>query len=212
LLPERATIHFRVRRAPTSRNSRLELKLITSNSRGKKLLWGSLIGIAGLLALAGCTSEPTAETPETSLSSLPASPITDKTVRCLNDAGWDATRSPSGGFNGPPNLNSAQLEKYDEASAECSAKTGWDTAWTDLSDAQIEELYGQELVEQKCLAEAGYDGGPPPSLQSYQDNFHTADQYYAIQNIHPETLEGGKFNELISKCPPPSWFLNLKGL
>jgi hypothetical protein len=161
-------------------------------------------------SLAGC-SQPT-PSPVTDLSTvgMPASPITDKTVECLIDRGWDAKRNLEGGWDGPENLPAAQQPVYFDDVQECGDETGWNTAWQNLTEAQMKELYVQEVREYQCIVDQGYGGTEPPTEQTYLDTFHSADQYYAIMSA--QDLGRARYEALISVCPPPTWFLNISGL
>ena len=165
--------------------------------------------VALALVLSSCGSVTTPHPDSASANALPPSPITDKMVRCLTDAGWEVQRSIEGGVQGPVNLPPAQLASYQSAADACADETGWSTPLSDFTDKQRHELYVQEVAEQSCLTELGYPGDEPPSEQTYLDTFASIDQYYAFRAV--SDLHKQEFEAAIRSCPPPTWFLNISG-
>ncbi len=89
-------------------------------------------------------------------------------------------------------------------------ESGWSEGFNSLTDAQLEQLFEQEVAEYECLTDLGYEIEEAPTFQSYLDTFKSADQYYAIQSL--TGLGQADMTSVIAQCPPPTWFLNLDGL
>lgn len=121
----------------------------------------------------------------------------------MQDAGWEATVNWDGAVVGPQ-MPTTQVDLWLEAERNCAVETKFGDL-SQLSDAQIHELYDQEVTEYECLIEQGKNPTRPPSEQLYRDTFRTADQYYAIKGTVATP-------ELMRLCPAPTWFLNLEGL
>ena len=128
----------------------------------------------------------------------------------MNDAGWASERNADGAVDGPRNLTRAQLEKWQQASEDCRASSGWATPFSDYSSAQSHELYTQEVDEQTCLSEHGYPGPMPPSEQTFLDTLSTETQYYAFDVL--DGIGAKEYRAIIRVCPPPTLFLNIAGL
>jgi hypothetical protein len=142
---------------------------------------------------------------------MPASPVTDRLLRCVQDAGWEASRSWTGGIESSE-LSPQQRDQYVAVLDACSEESGWSAGMNSLTDEQIEQLYWQEVEVFECLKRLDRPTDPPPTHQTYRDSFLTADQYYAFGLImdNPQ-LADMPFEELVALCPPPTWFLNLDG-
>ncbi len=179
----------------------------TAQFRARLVIVG---GLSMTMLLGACAAPPKPEISVPVDESLPASPITDRLVTCMADEGWTVTRSLEGGVMGPSNISEAQLEKYNEASEKCGKESGWSDAWQSLTDAQLRQLYDQEVDEQRCLADLGYVGEEPPSEQTYLDTFMTPNQYYAFTVI--DDLHRSDWEAAVRECPPPTLYLNLDGL
>lgn len=165
------------------------------------------------LALAGCGggggSESAAPKPGSGDPKMPDSPVIDRQVACMVDAGWDVHRNWSGGIEGAE-IPEEQNDQWQAASDKCAEQSGWNDTGN-LSDAQTRELYAQEVEEHKCLTDLGIDSAEPPTEQTYLDTYQTKDWYFAMQ---PGliTLPQGQQPEIIAKCPPPTWVWNISGL
>lgn len=141
---------------------------------------------------------------------MPDSPITDRLVACMKDAGWEVQRSWQGGVEAT-DIPAGQQSAYESASQECAESTGWSDAVIRLDDRQIRELYSQEVATHNCLLEIGIDSSEPPSEQRYIDTFRSKDQYYAFMPGF-DSLNEAAMQEAVRQCPPPTWFLNISGL
>ncbi len=172
------------------------------------MLLGAVLPLAALLS--ACTSAGAAER---SLASdgLPPSPVTERFVRCIQDAGWEAVRDPGGGVDGPT-LPAAQVPQYWAASEVCAESSGWNAMgdFSNWSHEQRIELYEQEVAAHECFLSIGIASAEPPSLQQYLDTFHSADQYYAfVPGL--DTLWREAFERTVKQCPPPTWFVTVTG-
>lgn len=173
------------------------------------------IAVALMLSLlSGCGSDDESPADATSTQSaadsdLPPSPVTDRLVKCLQDAGWDVKRSWEGGLeiSGVP---ADQQSAYQAANDRCSESSGWNSA-SNLNDAQVKELYQQEVEAHGCYLKIGVDSAQPPSEQRYIETYQTKDQYYAFLPGF-DSLNQAKMQAAVKECPPPTWFLNLTGL
>lgn len=167
-----------------------------------------------LLMLAGCGNNPQADSSEqqqtTSQPGMPESPITDRLVECMTDAGWNVQRSWQGGVEAP-NVPAGQQSAYESASQECAKSTGWADAVNNLDNQQVRYLYEQEVATHDCFLKIGIDSSEPPSEQRYLDTFRTKDQYYAFLPGF-DSLNEDAMQKAVRQCPPPTWFLNVSGL
>ncbi len=164
----------------------------------------------------GCSREQpdaTAEEQDIFPEGMLVSPVTERFVRCMHDAGWMVEPSWSGGTELGAAISADQLSAYEAAADECAESSGWNEAntlstWT---REQIEELYAQEVETHECLIRIGFASDEPPSLQHYVDTLGTADQYYAmlpgLDNASPTDII-----HMARECPPPTWFLTIEGL
>ena len=139
----------------------------------------------------------------------PRAPLAERVVKCMQDEGLEASVDWQGSVTGPE-MTTDQYAKWSEISSKCSESVGYFN--TQLTLIQKKELYAQELKARECLAENGYPSDEPPSEQQFIDTWGGADQYSAYF-----AAGGGEFNEaearkVVALCPPPSWFLNLRGL
>ena len=162
------------------------------------------LGAAIAISLASCWAgggEPF-QNPSAS-DGVPPSPLGEKLVRCMQEAGWEA-RVDWNGAVVSPEMHTSQVDQWMEAQRICADETKFGDL-SQLSTSQIRELYTQELAEYECLLEQSMHPPAPPSEQSYLDSFGTADQYYAIKGTVATP-------ELMQLCPAPTWFLNLEGL
>lgn len=147
---------------------------------------------------------------ESPLKKVPTSPLLDRLARCLQQAGWTVTRDYSG-MPGIKNYPSSQSSAVQKAMDTCYAQTGYDKAWdkSELSTAQLRDLYQQELAEHDCVLEHGMQSYHPPSLQTYIDTYGTAEQYYAMR----PGMDGiGATNPAWRQCPPPTYYMKLPGM
>lgn len=164
--------------------------------------------------LSGCSSEsvghPGTAHSNADTSGLPVSPVTDRLVECMKDAGWDVERSWQGGVE-TDEIPASQQTAYQAANDKCSKSSGWAAANGNLAESQVRELYAQEVASHECLLAAGIDSAEPPSEQTYLDTFHTKDQYVAFLPGF-DSLGQAQMQAAVRKCPPPTWFLNVSGL
>jgi len=167
-----------------------------------------------LLSISGCSNDsagnPSAAHSSADTSGLPKSPVTDRLVECMKDAGWDVARSWQGGIESDT-IPADQQSAYQAANDKCSKTSGWADANGDLTEAQVRELYTQEVASHECLVADGVDSAEPPSEQTYMDTFHTKKQYFAFLPGF-DSLGQSEMQAAVRKCPPPTWFLNVSGL
>ena len=127
----------------------------------------------------------------------------------MRDKGTEVVFDITGGLSGPE-MDSSQSGLWAAAANTCGTETGYFNP--QLSQSQIRQLYSQEVAERACLAELGFDSPEPPSEQSFIDSYGTGDQYYAVHSAGADQVGRGKMSEIVQKCPPPTWFLNVDGL
>lgn len=134
---------------------------------------------------------------------MPSSSINDAMIRCMTDKGWDPEMD-WGGTIGYGQIPDEQHDIWNADNAECAQQTGWGDL-AGLTPAQVAELYELEVRTHECLVAAGHPSAEPPTSQRYHDTFRSGEQYYAIG----EVLDAqGPTPEIISACPPPTWFMN----
>ncbi len=166
-----------------------------------------------VLTLSGCVSPPAPAPTATGGSFI------DREVACLHEAGFDAVVTWNGGVQSPVDLPPAQFQLYLQADRDCSTAVGNDNLT--LSEAQLSQLYDQELVERSCLIEQGYGVDDPPSRQTFIDTWDTGVRWAAwdvSDAFDPNGFDSDSARsqqlqrDLALVCPPPSWFLALDGL
>lgn len=173
-----------------------------------------LSGILGVLFLflacspASETSAPSLTT-EPALSSMPPSPVTDRLVGCMSEAGWEVSRSWQGGIESGI-IPQEQLGAYNQAMEACSESSGWSTIGH-VSAEQKEELYRQEVANHQCLTGLGVESAEPPTHQTYVATYQTAEQYYSFLPGF-DSLDQRAMEEAVAQCPPPTWFMNISEL
>lgn len=185
------------------------MSLVRMTATGRRLLVAALAVAFAAILISGCAANAS-PAPEPA-TPMPASPVTDRLLRCVEDAGWEARRSWTGGIESSE-LSRHQRDQYVAVLDACSEESGWSAGMNSLTDEQIEQLYSQEVEEFECLERLDRPTDQPPTIQTYRDGLLTADQYYAFGLImdNPQ-LAGMPFEELVAHCPPPTWFLNLDG-
>ncbi len=138
---------------------------------------------------------------------MPRSPVLERYVGCLNDAGWDAEVTWSGSVMSPTFADESQLPAFKAAADECRESSGWNRAndWASWTDTQIDALYDAEVANHECFVGIGFDSAEPPSRQQFMDTFHTRDQYYSFEP-GLMTLRPADEPRVLGTCPPPTWF------
>ena len=172
--------------------------------------------LAVLAIVVGC-SATNAPAPS-STSATAKNPVNRDLIRCIADAGFEAEETWNGGVmnkNTPPE----QLDVFSAAVNSCAETLG--LATFALTDAQLAELYEQELVERDCLIAEGFGVDDPPSLHTYIDTWNTEARWTAWDSsdaaiptgFDPDRDTSLELQQaLAQRCPPPSWWLNLEGL
>lgn len=189
----------------------MSLVRMAAATTGRKRLAAPVAVALAAFFISGCAATASPESSPEPKSQMPASPVTDRLLRCVEDAGWEAKRSWTGGIESSE-LSRYQRDQYVAVLDACSEESGWSTGMNSLTDEQIEQLYSQEVKVFECLKRLDRPTDQPPSIQTYRDGFLTADQYYAFGLIMDNPLLAGMpFEELVALCPPPTWFLNLDG-
>lgn len=177
----------------------------------RKLFWAVCV-LTSAAALAGCSGQEQVtdapEAVETVGMQMPESPVTDRVVRCMQEAGWTVRRSLYGGIESEE-MSQDQQSAWQAAHEKCAESTGWN-ATNELNESQRKELYRQEVATHECLTTLGIESNPPPSEQTYLDTFQTQEWYFAFQPGFDQ-LDTGKLNQAILTCPPPTWFMNISG-
>ena len=175
-----------------------------------------LMAGAALVAVSGCGASPDSagfSSAESTGLEVPYSAVTDRFVRCMRDAGWEAEPDWGGGV-GVPGVPFSQQTQVDDAMDGCAESSGWNAAyhWEVWSSEQVRQLYEQEVAEHECLVALGVASHEPPTEHTYFDTFATGDQYYGMMPgiLHPEVY-GFSLQSLVSMCPPPTWFPNMDG-
>ena len=184
------------------------------SSVGSTVAWrcGVVLTFVGAAFVSGCTQIDVSPSPSASNElQMPESPITDRAVACMVDRGWPVERSWYGGYETYASVPDEQQSQYLAAEKECAEQSGFDTANESLTDAQIRQLYRQEVEEHECLTDLGLESYEPPSEQVYLDTYLTEDWYFAMQPAF-DTLGSQRMIQVIAQCPPPTYFLNLDGL
>lgn len=175
--------------------------------RQKIILVGIVIATAFLHV--GCTQTSDVEL-ELEEGSHSLSPAADAAYQCLLDQGWDVTIDWDGGIAADSSsIPEAQVSIYEQAVIDCY--TPIDDAILAMSEAEIAEVYLDELKTRECLISEGYNVGAPPSEQTYVDTFQTAPwSAWADAQISQDGLSDQEWQQLNSKCTQPAWSLGVK--
>lgn len=165
-----------------------------------------------LLNTVGCASdsgEAPIKTQPAVGRTYPDAPLLDQVVKCMNDKGWEVIVEWQGGYRGPE-MNSDLSSQWIAASNECAEAAGYFDP--QLNQAQVRELYRQEVATHACIVALGEASDQPPSEQTYVDTYGTGRQYYAIAAVLAAQLPNPETERIAKKCVPPTWFLNVSGL
>ncbi|WP_104125893.1 hypothetical protein [Cryobacterium sp. Y57] len=170
----------------------------------KKLLVASLMGSLALIALVGCSAQPTPQ-PDSSHESVGAALTPDEeyvraVASCLNEDGWDVVYDPR---DNSLSANPAQPDAYDAAYEECAAPLRGEireiSSWTTEEWAS---LYEQEGDTALCLREHGVNVPELPTLQSYIDRYTTEDSWTAYRAIG--AVGQSEMYGYLRDCPQPT--------
>lgn len=138
--------------------------------------------------------------------------LTEAMATCMHDKGMEVGFDIKGGLSGLE-TDSSQSGLWRAAANTRGTATGYVNP--QLPQSQIRQSYSQEVAERACLAELGFGSPESPSEQTYIDSYGTGDQFYAVHSAGADQVGQvgqGKMSEIVQKCPPPTWFLNVDGL
>lgn len=172
----------------------------------------AVVTLATAATVAACSPQAPQEQASPTAAALPASPVTDALVACMEAAGWDATRSWTGGVDYgqvPADQQSAWQTTADACAQESGFASAWDRAT--LGEDGLRELYEQEVVQHDCLIALGLPSPPPPSFESYQETYQT-DQWYFASTEALSSLSESRTQEVVGQCPPPTYFMDIEAV
>jgi len=163
---------------------------------------GSLAALTALaFLLVGCSADSHTPPP------APAhqNPL-EEVVSCLDDAGYPGFVIENGGVRSPSDISEDQFGPMQEAVVACQKQAGF---YLDgIPAEELPRLYDLELVEQDCLRDLGYDSPPPPSVQTFIDEYGTEDAWEAFGAVFyglPDSEQTEElYNSLQRECPRPS--------
>jgi hypothetical protein len=96
-----------------------------------------------------------------------------------------------------------QADAYQQASEECSERTG--AGQRVFTENDHREIYALELEQQACLRAHGVETSEPPSIQTFLDDFDTAKRWNAMSEVDPGTMPRDEYETLFTECPSPMW-------
>ena len=166
----------------------------------------AVAAVTATLLTAGCT----ADAPRQVAASVAVNPLNQNLITCLADAGFETTETWDGAVTPAASLPLAQQQPFAAAGQACAEKLG--LIDFRLTDAQLSQLYAQELESRACLIAEGREVEEPPSEQTFIDEYYV--EFWGAWS-RSDALELTKESEakaLAAACPPPSWWLQLDGL
>lgn len=167
----------------------------------RRVAIGFVIGFAAI-GVSGCTTAPDipTESPAPLTFDVGSRPdfATDM-IRCLTELGWSVKPGTDGGISA--DVPNEQADVYESDQASCAEQFGYDTPPPTLTESQIREVYPHMLWEWKCLSENDYGPEPPPTEQSYLDDYHEYGSLWTPYSQFTSTMSPDELDELFATCP-----------
>lgn len=159
----------------------------------------------GLVALAGCSSAPSADAEPPASSASASENGTDsqyseshELAACVNKNGWDVTVDERDGgiaFEG----TEAQMDQYQRDMEACMSENEDEVPFEDFTSEQWDEYYQAETDRAACLRGEGVKVPDIPSQQAFIDSFQ-GDEPWTAYSFVGEVSEDDWYR-LNEACP-----------
>jgi len=165
----------------------------------RKITAGAIL-LVTLAFLSACVPD-TGQTTD----SQPVMPVSDyakNMVDCLSAEGWEVKALPDNSISST--IPDTQSASFDADMEMCVKKFGYDITPPALSEAEIRELYQEDLATRECIKEQGYDIGEPPSEQLYIDSYNNNENTSLIDpyaTINTPGKDPQEYYDLLAICP-----------
>jgi len=127
--------------------------------------------------------------------------VVELQVECANDQGIPVTVMPPGDGISYDQVPRAQHQMASAILRACLDGLNL-PPYEELSDQQLADLYDRLIETMHCLEEEGYSIEPPPSVDSFVEEYYGEEAWHPYSSVTHVDME--EWNRLNQVCPQPS--------